>query len=71
MSPAHRFSGVSTGARIVHTSTETTGTCVNWLGGQFQHLYLREPVIFEDTLTLARLAGWVVIWERAIAAGES
>jgi Alginate export len=34
---------------------------VNWLGGQFRRLYLRQRGFFEDTSTLARLAGWLVI----------
>ena len=60
MSPAPLRSRVNE-ARVFFTSAETTDTCVNWLGGQFLPLYLRRRVIFEDTSTLARLAGWLVI----------
>ncbi len=35
---------------------------MNCLGGQFRRLYLRQRVIFEDISTLARLAGWLVIF---------
>src|SRR5580658_4177408 len=59
MSPAHRFRRLSTRARMFFTSAETTGTCANWLGGQFRRSYLGQRVIFEDT---SRLAGWLLIF---------
>jgi len=39
---------------------------VNWLGGQF-----RQHMIFEDTSTLARLAGWLVIFLLCMFATDS
>ena len=38
-----------------------TNTNADWFGGEFRHSYLRQRVIFEDTSTLARLAGWLLI----------
>src|SRR5579863_9840330 len=49
MSPADRFSKLQTRGHIFFTSAGTTSTCVNWPGGRF-------------TSTLARLAGWLVIF---------
>ena len=71
MSPAHRLDRLQTRGRIFFTSAGTTITNVNCLGGQFWRLYLRQRVIFEDTSTLARLAGWLVIFLLCLFATDS
>src|SRR5258708_3194592 len=70
MSPAPLQSAVNE-ARVFFTSAETTRTCVNWLAGQFRRLDLRQRVIFEDTSTLARLAGWLAIFLLYLFATDS
>jgi hypothetical protein len=61
---------VNEGPNIL-SSAETTSTYVNWLGGQFLRLYLRQRVIFEDASTLARLAGCLVKFLLSLFATDS
>src|SRR5579864_9038354 len=71
MSPAHHRTGCKRGGAYSLPPLGRQFNNMNWLGGQFRRLYLRRRVIFEDTSTLARLAGWLVIsWLCLFATGS-